>query len=152
MRKRCIRKHWQLVSPIQHAIEGAAITDDERLNKLRLLELSALEAFAKGKATPTDWRSLADMLNVAETLALSGVGPEVLQACETAQNALAEAYRRHEELGKLGVTGPELQALRDLHEYHDLQRSSIPRSQYEQGIRDTANRIRSAHPGVKVFV
>ena len=68
MRKKCKRKVWPLLNPVTHAIEGAAITDTGKLNQLRMVELSAIEAFAKGRATPNDWRTIADMLNVSESL------------------------------------------------------------------------------------
>lgn len=150
-RKKCRRKHYPLVNPVDCAIAGAAITDTARLDKLRLLELSALEAFRTGQATPADWRQLADMVNIAETMALDGIGPEVLEPCRLASEALGEAHFRFTTKGKLGLAGQELQALRELHEFHDLQLSSISRGEYERAIKKTADRIRSAHPSVKVY-
>ena len=150
-RKRCHRKHYPLVDPIACATQGAAITDAGRLDKLRLLELSALEAFRTGKATPEDWRQLADMVNVAETMALDGIGPEVIEPCAQASTALGEAHARYKTHGRLGLSGPQLQSLRNLHEFHDLQRTSISRGEYERAIKKTADRIRSAHPSVKVY-
>ena len=150
-RKKCRRKVWALIDPIAHAIAGAAITDTASLDKLRMLELSAIEAFAKGRATPDDWRALADMLNVCETMARDGIGPEALEPCTQAQEALGHAHARHKAGKPLLFTGLELNAVRDSFGYHDLQRSSISRSQYEQAIAKTANRIRSAHPSLKVY-
>jgi len=150
-RKKCRRKVWALIDPIAHAIAGAAITDTASLDKLRMLELSAIEAFAKGHATRDDWRALADMLNLCETLARDGIGPEALEPCTQAQEALGHAHARHKAGKPLLFTGPELQAVRDSFAYHDLQRTSISRSQYEQAIAKTANRIRSAHPSLKVY-
>ena len=40
MRKKTRRKVWALVNPIQHAIEGAAITPEDKLNQLQLRELT----------------------------------------------------------------------------------------------------------------
>lgn len=151
-RKRCRRKVWALVNPIEHAISGAAITAKRDLDQLRMRELTALDCFTHGRATVDDWRALADMLNIAETLARDGVGPEVLEACARAEHALDEAHRRHKELGKLGFDGPGMQAMRDLAEYHDLQRTSIGRSDYERAIKKTADRIRSAPADVKVLI
>ena len=150
-RKKCRRKVWALIDPIAHAIAGAAITDTASLDKLRMLELSAIEAFAKGRATPDDWRALADMLNVCETMARDGIGPEALEPCTQAQEALGHAHARHKAGKPLLFTGLELNAVRDSFGYHDLQRSSISRSQYEQAIAKTANRIKSAHPSLKVY-
>lgn len=53
---------------------------------------------------------------------------------------------RDHEVAKL------VNALRDVYEFHDLQRCSVGRSTYERAIQDTANRIRSAHPSLKVYV
>ena len=150
-RKKCKRKVWALIDPVALAIAGAAITDTASLDKLRMLELSAIEAFAKGRATPDDWRALADMLNVCETMARDGIGPEALEPCTQAQEALGHAHARHKAGKPLLFTGLELNAVRDSFGYHDLQRSSVSRSTYEQAIQKTANRIRSAHPTLKVY-
>ena len=150
-RKKCKRKVWALIDPVALAIAGAAITDTASLDKLRMLELSAIEAFARGRATPDDWRAIADMLNICETMARDGIGPEALPSCMLAQIALGEAHSRFKEGRPLLFKGPELNAVRDAFAYHDLQRSSISRSQYEHAIKKTGDRIRSAHPSLKVF-
>lgn len=153
MRKQTRRKHYALVNPIAHAIAGAAITDTKTLDKLRLAELTSLEAFRIGQATKHDWRACADMLNVQETLVGMGIGPEALDACLKAQDALGAVQDRSKGIGgRLVLTGPELQALREAYEYADLQRSAISRSRLEEAIRKTAARIASAAPGVKVYV
>lgn len=152
MKKHCVRKHWALVNPVRHAIEGAAITPDHLLDKLRLMELSAIDAFTRGRATVADWKSLADLLNVSETMARGGVGPEALEACDRAQAGLDEARDRHNRTKRMGLSGPAIQAMRDLAEYHDLQRTSISRGEYERWIRKTADRIRSKHPSLKMTV
>lgn len=152
-RKRTRRKVLPLVNPLVHAMEGAAITDTEALDKLRLMELMALEAFARGQATRNDWRTLADCLNVSETLSRDGVGPEALQANQQAQEALGACQERSKRHGgRLLFTGPELQAMRAAYEWADLQRSSVSRSRLERAIRATADRIRSAARDIKVFV
>jgi hypothetical protein len=150
-RKVCRRKVWPLVNATAHAISGATMIPESDLDRLRIRELSALEAFAKGNATPSDFRDLCDMLNLAETMAQSGIGPEVMPACESAQAALLEAKDRYERTHRLGLSGPGLTALRGLYEFHDLQRTSVDRSTYERAIAKTRNRIRSAHPGVRVL-
>lgn len=150
MRKHTRRKVYGLVNPIAHAMAGAAITDTASLDQLRMLELTAIESFRTGKATKQEWMDLADMLNLCETLAMDGIGPEALESCMKAQAALGAAHHRYVERKSLTLTGPELQSLRDAYGYHDLQRSSISRSRYEQAIKKTGDRIRGAHPGVKV--
>ena len=151
MRKRCIRKHWARVDPIALAISGATMTSEADLDKLRLRELAALEAFAKGVAMPPDFRDLCDMLNLAETMGEMGIGPEVLPVCELAQAGMLEAKSRYEVHGRMAFTGTALNVMRDLYEFHDLQRTSVDRSTYERAIRKTRDRIRSSHPSVKVL-
>lgn len=143
-RKRCVRRVYALVNPITHAISGAAVTQKSLLDKLRLAELTALESFRTGAATREDWKALADMLNLCETMASEGVGREALPACEAAQEALERTHDRFKATGRMGMDGPGLQALRELHEWHDAQRTSIARSEYERLIKLTAARIRNA--------
>jgi len=152
MRKQCRRRHYALINPIALAIDGARITDDGRLDKLRLLELSAIDAFARGAATVDDWRTMADLTNLAQTMCEMGIGPEVLPAALQVENVLGESHQRHAATGRMGTTGPGLHAMRDLQEWHHLQRTSVARSVYETAIQRTHNRIRSAHPSVKVCV
>ena len=151
-RKHTRRKVYALTNPITLAIAGAAVTDTASLDRLRMLELTALESFRMGRATKSDWKALADVLNIAQTMAESGIGQEVLGVCARAQEALSETHDRFKRTGRLGFSGPELQALRELLEYHDLQRTSVSRSQYERSIKRTADRIRSAAPEVRVLI
>jgi len=143
MRKRTIRKQWVLLNPITHAIVGAAITHRERLDKLRMLEYSALDAITRGQGTVTDWRTLVDVLNLAEMMGKNGVGPEVLPICEKAQASLHKAAMRYQETMRMGLDGVGIQAIRELIEYADLQQSSIPRSEFEKYIQKTKNYIKS---------
>jgi hypothetical protein len=108
-----------------------------------LRELAAIEAMSKGNGTTVEWQELADMMNICEVMGSSGIGAEALPHCQQAQEALTEAARRFESTGRMGLSGLGLQALREVYEYHDLQRSSVPRSVYEQMIVKTRNRVRS---------
>jgi hypothetical protein len=143
MRKRTIRKQWALLNPIPHAIMGASITQRDKLDKLRMLEYSALEAMTKGQGTVTDWRTLVDVLNLAEIMAKNGVGPEVLPVCHVAQESLHKAAMRYQETMKMGLDGEGIKAIRELLEYADLQQGSIPRSEFERYIQKTKDYIRS---------
>lgn len=143
MRKRVRRKHYALINPIAHAIAGASITDQESLDKLRLVELAALDAMTRGQGGVEEWRTLVDMMNVSEVMGMNGIGPEVLPHVEIAQAELHRAAKRYEETKKMGLSGVGIKALREIHEYHDLQRTSICRAEYERMIDKTRNRIRS---------
>ncbi|GAA4401195.1 hypothetical protein [Quisquiliibacterium transsilvanicum] len=151
MRKQCRRKVWALVNPIQHAIEGAAITPDEKLNQLKLRELAAIEAFAKGKATVREWQDIVHMANLCELMAANGVGPEAARDCAALQAHMVEAAKRYERTKKMGATGEGLQAMRSVFEYHHLQRTSISRGEYERFIGELKNRVKSKAPEVVVI-
>lgn len=151
MRKRTKRKIWGLINPVQHAIEGAAYVPEELLAPLRLRELAAIEAFRTGTAGLQEWHDVNAMQGLCETMAREGIGPEALEACDRAEHHLLEAARRFEKTGKMGTSGPGLQAFRDVFDYHDLQRQSVARATYDQMIRLTTARIRSRAPGVTVL-
>lgn len=148
MRKRCKRKVWALVDPIRHAIDGARITSGTKLDQLRTLELSSIEAFAKGRATINDWGCISSLLSIVETMARGGVGPEALEACALAQETLIESARRCEATQKMGTTGQGLQAFRDLYAWHDLQRTCIILSEYERWLKASIDRLKSRAPEV----
>jgi hypothetical protein len=149
MRKRTRRKFWTTeINPVTHALMGAALLPESELNKLRMRELAAIEAFRSGVATLQDWYDINAMNNLCETMARSGVGPEALEATQIAQAALLEATQRFERTGKMGTTGPGLQAFREVYEFHDLQRQSVPRSIYERCIVKLRNRVKSNAPEV----
>jgi hypothetical protein len=144
MRKKTKRKVWALIDPIQHGIIGAAITQRDKLDKLRMLEYSALDAITKGQGTIHDWRTLVDVLNLSETMARNGIGKdEVLPVCEKAQKALHEAAMRFQSTKRMGLSGEGIQAVRELIQYADLQQSSISRSEFERYIQKTKNYIKS---------
>lgn len=144
MRKRCKRKVWSTdINPIAHAICGACVTDSGSLNELRVGELRSLEAMKSGEAGVQEWQILVDMMNIAEMMGRNGIGPEVLDHCEIATEALHRAAKRYEATKKMGLSGEGLRALGDIMEYHDLQRTSVSRSKYEKMIQKTTNYIKS---------
>jgi len=143
MRKKCRRKIWAKVNPIEYAITGAAITAEDKLDVLRLGELSAIDSMIKGNATTNDWRILVDMLNIAEIMAINGIGIEVLEVCEIVQKEMEAAAHRYEKTRKMGLSGTGIRYIKELYELHDLQRTSISRAEFERMIDKTINYIRS---------
>jgi len=151
-RKQCRRKIWSTtINPIQHALAGASITDKKSLDKLRLLELSALDSMRMGKGTIQDWRVLTDMLNICQTFVRHGIGTEAKDDCAMAQESLLNAARRYEKTQRMGLDGQGIKALQNVREWHDLQRTSVARSVYERMIEKTRNNIRSHGKDVVVI-
>ena len=149
MRKHTKRKIYKLIDPITYGIQGAAYISESVLNKLRMMELASIDAFTKGQASREDWYNLTDMLNIAECMAKQGVGPEALDTIMKGQDELYRCAERFKIVGKYGLTGLGIQALRDCYEYHDLQRQSITRGEYERFIIKTRNKIISKSKDVK---
>ena len=144
MRKRTRRKIWSTnIDAITHAITGAALIDRKNLNAIRIRELSSLEAIIKGHGTVYDWQNLVDMLNLSETMAMDGIGPESIDICHQAHDALYKAAMRHKEIGRVVLDGPGINAIRELIEYADLQQQSITRAEFERYIKKTLNRLKS---------
>ena len=143
MRKKCKRKIWQKVNPIEYAITGATITSEEKLDELRMSELSAIESMIKGNGTTADWRVLVDMMNIAETMSNYGIGIEVLPITEIVQTEMEAAARRYEKTRKMGLSGTGIRFVKELYALHDLQRQSVSRAEYERMINKTADYLRS---------
>lgn len=149
MRKQCKRKVWKLVDPISYAINGACVTQQSDLARLRLRELSSLEMMVKGKGGIREWAELVDVNNLCQMMAKNGIGPEALPYCELAENELLVAKDRFEKTGKMGLSGVGINAIREVIEFADLQQKSIPRSTFEKMIDKTLANLRNKGRGVK---
>lgn len=145
MRKRTKRKVWSIVNPIEHAINGASITSRKMLNDLLLRELSSLDLLVSGRGTIKEWSDMVAVNNITQTLAVTGVGHEAMKDAHEAEAGLIDAAERYQRTGRMGLSGKAFNALREVIAWHDLQRSSISRSQYEEAIRLTSARVSSGH-------
>lgn len=134
MRKRTKRKVWGLINPISMAVEGAAVSEGSQVERLRMGELSALESFRIGKAVESDWHLLSVMTSISALMAYEMKTPEPLAAARRAQKALDSIEERFKRTGRWGTSGEELNALREMYEYHDAQRTGVARSVYESAI------------------
>jgi hypothetical protein len=148
MKKQCRRKIWAKINPIEHAITGAMVASDAKLNKLRMHELSAIESMVKGVGTVQDWQTLVHVLNVSETMGHGGIGIEVLPVCALVEDELKAAAKRYEATQKIGLSGPGIKHIKELLALHDLQRQSISCSEFERMIQKSNNNVRSNHQRV----
>lgn len=130
MRKRTKRKVYPLTNPIAVALDGIAIVEQEKLDKLRLRELICIDDFKRGQATEHSWSFIQGLVKVAKVMAEQGIGSEALEACSRAQQSLEEDWQRYNETGRMGTTGAGLKAYIDVFEYSDLQRQCISRKEY----------------------
>lgn len=144
MRKRTRRKVYPLINTVNFAIEGATIAPQDKLDKLRIAELSALECFTTGTATQQEFYDIRAMVAICEAMAGRNIGAEAKPACQRASASLDVDEARFNTTGVMGTTGPGLQAYRDVFEYHDLQRQSVARSVYEACILEALNKVKFA--------
>lgn len=134
-------------NPIRYAIESVQPPDQKFVDKLRLQELGALEAFVHGRGDMQQWKVLARMTNVSEYLGQHGCGPEAVPVATKAAAGLMDAIARMERGQALGLDGLTLQALREVREFMDLQFQSLTVKELEAHFADIAReqeRLRSA--------
>ncbi len=103
---------------------------DDVLDELQIMELSALKSITQTTASVEDWYCLFSMVCLCEMLSHQGIGPEALPSCTNAKAALIFAMLRNESTGRFGLTREGIVAIRDVFEYADLQRRSIPGTVY----------------------
>lgn len=129
MLKRC------KLAPIEVAMRNAAVTPSKARNQLTLAELSSLDAITHGHGRLIDFRRLVDANNLTEVLAKDFKigGDEVMAATEAAEAALLGCARRIEQTGKIGFSGPELAAMREMLEWHQAQRETASRGRLSGG-------------------
>jgi hypothetical protein len=151
MRKKTRRKIYPLVNPITHAIEGACITDEATLSKLRWTEIEAIGAFREGVATKQHWHELNEVASIAEVMARAGVGIEVLAVAKRAEVYLKASAKRFAETGKMSFDLIGVITLSDLQEYHDLQRQSVSRGEYWLFIKKMIDLKTSGSPMVEIL-
>lgn len=150
MRKKCKRKVYQLMNVVSLAIEGATITPDDKLAELQEGEQAYLDALVDGTDDLSGYYGLCAMLGIAETMARNGIGPEVMQACKVAEFSLIKLKNRYDRWGKWDITEGEKHSIRELMEWHHLQRTSVSRGEYERYIAKATNRMKSRAPEVTV--
>ena len=85
------------------------------------------------------------VLNLCETVAREKIGIEALPICKAAEDELIKAAVRFEQTGRMGLSGPGINALREVIEYHDAQRASISRSEYKRLIKLCTARVKNGH-------
>lgn len=143
MRKR--GKHRNRVpatSPVELAVRNGNSIYEQSLNKLRNVELAAIDAFARGQAREQEWHDINALTGICMRAAKAGIGIEAIEACEIAREHLRNDYLRFQATGKMGTTEPGLTAYRDVFAYMDLQRQSITEAQYHAIIQKTIRNLK----------
>ena len=146
-RKRYVPKHVDL-DTIGLAIGRATVLDAEQRVKLNISVLDALVAFRHGGGNRAHWMNLADAMNVAEAIAQAGIfGDDMPAAYAAAQQVLSDVSDRHEAGGSWTLRGPELTALDQAVQCHELQLDHVSQGELADAITLVKHRVAGALAG-----
>lgn len=111
----------------QHRQREAKLPLDEgQTLDLVLYANEAIALLAQGKANDSDLHSLACLSNVSLLFAERGLGCEYVDDVKAGQQAIVSMFQRFERTGRVGASGPELQAVRVLVQIHEAQLEAKP--------------------------
>lgn len=151
-RHRRSKRYVEFITPLETAIRNAAIVPSQSRDKLALADLSTLDTITRGKGRLSDFRYLVDICNLCEVLAKDYRigGEEVLAAVKAAEAAFLSCARRIETTGKIGFSGPELQAVREMLEWAQAQREAASRGVYLAAIKLLSARVKGGSVTVEL--
>lgn len=135
------------LTPIEIAARNASITPQAALDELKLVELTSLESIVRGHASWIDVQKMADACNIGMTLCHDfGIGQaETLLALRAGEASIIRCAARLERTGKIGFTGDELTAVREMLEWCHVQREVIDRKKFKTAMKLTIDRINNNH-------
>jgi len=138
--------------PIEVAVRNASLMPEASRNQLRMADLSTLDALAKGRGTLHDVRMLTDSSNLTQILVCEYRlgGDEVKDAVARAEMAILQCAARFERTKRFGLTGPELQDLREMLDWADAQREVVTRSVYQQAVKRLEFKVRSGRNTIEL--
>ena len=152
-RQRRSKRYVVAMTPLELAIRNAATAPKQAQNTLTLADLSTLDAITRGKGRLSDFRYLVDVCNLCEVLAKDYKigGTEVLEAVASAEAAFLSCAARIEKTGKVGFSGPELQAVREMLAWAVAQREAASRGIYLAAIKLLKARVGSGAVTVEML-
>lgn len=119
-----------------NAVSGSIITEASIKNHI------SIDALRKGEATTSDMDNLINAFNVAEALAIHGIGAEYQAEIGSGQDALYNIGARAKEKGRFVLTGPELTAINTAMQVHDAQLDVCTVAELEQALDYVNEQIR----------
>lgn len=134
---------------VQVAITGAHKLPPQDVARQMALARQALAEFTRAQHCPAHWRSLADVANLAESLALLGIGggADAQRVIRQAQAALHGVATRHADGRSWTLYADELAALQWLLTLHHMQLGECTYTEFDRAFTATRNRIAQARAG-----
>lgn len=120
MRKRTVRKVYDLINPITHAMYQASRLTTAEWNKQMVPVIAAVDLLTKGQWKPDNWQPLFECLNRIESLTkLNNV--DASEFINDAQKAMVDALDRKQTIGATAFKASELEVVREVvNVYGDL--------------------------------
>ena len=112
------------------AMEHACIITKSRNDQFLLIELDCIASLRSGHFSNQQWNMLISLVNISEVMAKAGVGIEVVEPAKRAEIALAQIRARYQMTAEWKARPEEVDAISELHQYHNLQRTSITYGEY----------------------
>lgn len=144
-KKKFTPKYARVKNPVLMAIENAAVITPMRNAEYRASEAVAIRNLATGQFGPNEWTVLVDIANMAEIMSKDGIGIEVIPVAAEAQVVLAQIRKRFADTGTWTSRPDEVFVMRELQEYHDLQRQSVAYGQYLAYAKKVANYVKGGN-------
>lgn len=146
MRKRSsYRPKGVILDTMRYVVEGLRRVDDtgSPALTLRLQNHSSLESILKGTGSRDDVDVLIASMNMAEALAMKGLGEEYRAEITAAQDAILAMAQRGLDKSRFLFTGPEMQAMRTGMEVHDAQLDVCTVAELEQAMQLVEREMRA---------
>lgn len=133
--------------PLHIAARNAAVSPKSVREELELIELAALDAITRGHGSWRDVQKLADACNIAGTLCKEWRigGLECVLALRAGELAIIHCAARMERTGKVGFSGEELTAIREMLSWAHAQRDVVGRKVYLDALKLTMAQIKGNH-------
>lgn len=144
MRKRSkYRPRPTLQDPVAWVINGfkPMATHPEAVT-LRIKNHNAMHEIVQGNGTTVDVDTVISAVNIAEALAMDGLGEDWMPEIRASQDAVLTMARRGVERGKFLFSGPELTAVNQCMEIHDAQLDQCTYAQLEKATRFVVETIK----------
>lgn len=133
--------------PVDLAISRAIVVPEAQRQALLQPMQQALTALRTGAGSADHVRNLADAMNVAEQLAVLRIACDKTAEILAGQQALASLINRQASTGSWTLRGPEITALTDAAEIHQIQLQFATQGELTEAICSVKRRVQQALQG-----
>jgi hypothetical protein len=113
MRKRTVRRVYDLINPIPHAMYQASTLTQEEWNRQITPVQVAVDQLTRGEWNRDNWQPLIECLNRIESL-LKLNNVDASEFIDEAQQAMVNALDRQQETGAKAFRATELATIREI--------------------------------------